>query len=460
VKRVSITAEDQALLRSPHHFSDNVGVSDDDEKDDDKDPESSEVAEILRQMSQGVSHAATLSGTLGEQFALRKPVKRPIPTSFLHESDRDSPDGSPSASKRVRWSNEAAGSLSSTRGGPFVPSMSLSSHTGQQAATNRFFHKMRRGVVSGKVDAVLPARSASPTLPKAPVLKPIPGLEAYDVLLGRDFISHFNLGNRRFMVLAYPHLVLFKNHAAKQDEIAGQLIKSIREAGGRFVRMDASCGGFEELSERVVPFYVKNVLQKLSSQQNLGGSKGLVQMFQRDCTNVWGGAMSQAHSLDEPRTPAPLQVETLRPSKGTIPAVWSSLDEETHGVTAPVETHGIIAPVQGPGTFHKLEPQTPLLDGFKPGRYDVICCRGRGPRKHPGNLWFVKLVESKCERYVAAKGKVAKSFIVTEVLDTVRKFSGDGGFVKKNPDDGKWYEVGDHLAREKIGQVRPSCSIY
>jgi hypothetical protein len=40
--------------------------------------------------------------------------------------------------------------------------------------------------------------------------------------------------------------------------------------------------------------------------------------------------------------------------------------------------------------------------------------------------------------------------IVSEIIDTIRRKSPNGGFVKQ--DGGKWYEVGDWAAREKVGQ--------
>jgi hypothetical protein len=48
--------------------------------------------------------------------------------------------------------------------------------------------------------------------------------------------------------------------------------------------------------------------------------------------------------------------------------------------------------------------------------------------------------------------KLEKSYILSDVVEKVRTNSGIGGFVKKN-EDGRWYEVGDFLAREKTSQA-------
>jgi hypothetical protein len=54
------------------------------------------------------------------------------------------------------------------------------------------------------------------------------------------------------------------------------------------------------------------------------------------------------------------------------------------------------------------------------------------------------------ERYRAAKSKIAKSSIVTDIVDAIRTSSPGGGFVKKS--EGTWYQVSEHHAREKVGQ--------
>jgi hypothetical protein len=97
-----------------------------------------------------------------------------------------------------------------------------------------------------------------------------------------------------------------------------------------------------------------------------------------------------------------------------------------------------------------VESMTPLSEAFSPGPYDVICSRGEKAKTHQGNLFFRSIIGQWTIKYVKAEGKLGKSLIVSEIIDTVRRKSPDGGFVKQ--DGGKWYEVGDKTAREKVGQ--------
>ena len=92
----------------------------------------------------------------------------------------------------------------------------------------------------------------------------------------------------------------------------------------------------------------------------------------------------------------------------------------------------------------------PLPVDFKPGKLDVICGRGKTARDHPGNVSFRISVEQAIDQYADATTKLEKSIIVSNIVQAIRAASPGGGFVKK--ENGRWYEVGDHMAREKVGQ--------
>ena len=87
----------------------------------------------------------------------------------------------------------------------------------------------------------------------------------------------------------------------------------------------------------------------------------------------------------------------------------------------------------------------------RPGKHDVICARGKHAKDHSGNIAYRQLIQDRLDAYSNSKTKLEKSLIVSDIVETVRRLSPNGGFVKEV--DGKWYEVGDALAREKV-----SCS--
>mmetsp|Transcript_27797 Transcript_27797/g.36240 ORF Transcript_27797/g.36240 Transcript_27797/m.36240 type:complete len:342 (+) Transcript_27797:60-1085(+) len=96
---------------------------------------------------------------------------------------------------------------------------------------------------------------------------------------------------------------------------------------------------------------------------------------------------------------------------------------------------------------------TPLSPGFVPGPHDCICGRGKKSFHHIGNQRFRIIVSNHLQKYSSATTKLEKSLLVSTIVDTVRDNSPKGGFVKFAESTGMWHEVGDHLAREKVGQA-------
>jgi hypothetical protein len=94
----------------------------------------------------------------------------------------------------------------------------------------------------------------------------------------------------------------------------------------------------------------------------------------------------------------------------------------------------------------------PLSDCFSPSSSDVIVGTGREAKLHPGNDDFLELLKNDyLEKYSNAKCKLEKSMIISEIVSVVRERSPTHtGFVKRTQDG--WYQVEDHLAREKVSQ--------
>jgi hypothetical protein len=79
-----------------------------------------------------------------------------------------------------------------------------------------------------------------------------------------------------------------------------------------------------------------------------------------------------------------------------------------------------------------------------------VCC-GRGKRNwnHPGNIQFRILIQSNVQRYIAAPTKSDKTAVVVSLVDGIR--AKGGYFLKQSSSSGKWFDIGDHQARDKVG---------
>jgi hypothetical protein len=95
-----------------------------------------------------------------------------------------------------------------------------------------------------------------------------------------------------------------------------------------------------------------------------------------------------------------------------------------------------------------------VKEGFLPSDfvvtpYTVLCGRGKDCFDSVGNRRFRILVQCQLGRYALAETKSAKSRIVSDIVELIR--DSGGAFVKEK--EGRWYEVGDVVAREKVGSL-------
>jgi hypothetical protein len=86
---------------------------------------------------------------------------------------------------------------------------------------------------------------------------------------------------------------------------------------------------------------------------------------------------------------------------------------------------------------------------FQPSDYSVLCSRGRDSVNHVGNRRFRIISSMYVEKYSRSSSKAAKSVIVSEIITAIRQAGGNFCRVKR----GKWFEVGDHYAREKVSAL-------
>ena len=74
--------------------------------------------------------------------------------------------------------------------------------------------------------------------------------------------------------------------------------------------------------------------------------------------------------------------------------------------------------------------------------------------KHTGNLRLNGIVQSVLGVYSDPEStKKSKSDLIKTIMQQVRDKSPEGGFVKFESDSGRWFEVGNRIAREKVSQT-------
>lgn len=92
----------------------------------------------------------------------------------------------------------------------------------------------------------------------------------------------------------------------------------------------------------------------------------------------------------------------------------------------------------------------PMPVDFRPGAYDIICGdRSKSSLNHVGNRRFKLMMQMHVEKYKNSPTKVDKSLVVISIVDAIRDLNGH--FVRRDKASGMWHDIGDQLAREKVG---------
>jgi hypothetical protein len=92
---------------------------------------------------------------------------------------------------------------------------------------------------------------------------------------------------------------------------------------------------------------------------------------------------------------------------------------------------------------------TGLPASYQVGDHDVVCGRGKGSYNRPGNKVFRHLLQQHVRAYLTARTKLDKSLVLNTIVEQVRR---QGRFIKRGK-DGRWHEIGDDVAREKVGHA-------
>ena len=86
--------------------------------------------------------------------------------------------------------------------------------------------------------------------------------------------------------------------------------------------------------------------------------------------------------------------------------------------------------------------------GYVPGDKDVVSGRGKRNWNHLGNINFRNVIRSNVQRYIDSPSKNDKTLVVISIVDEIRA---SGGRFLKEDMHGRWYDIGDAQARDKVG---------
>lgn len=89
-----------------------------------------------------------------------------------------------------------------------------------------------------------------------------------------------------------------------------------------------------------------------------------------------------------------------------------------------------------------------LPEGYEPTELDVCCGRGKRNWNHAGNVAFRTLIHRSTDAYMKAGSKVDKSAMICNIVESMR--SKGCKFINQETTSGRWFDIGDAPAREKV----------
>jgi len=97
----------------------------------------------------------------------------------------------------------------------------------------------------------------------------------------------------------------------------------------------------------------------------------------------------------------------------------------------------------------RSEKPNSLPTDYKPTSQDVCCGRGKKNWNRGGNVNFREIIRSNVSQYIEAPTKKEKTKVVCSIVNELRNRG--SMFLREDDSSGKWYDIGDAQAREKVG---------
>lgn len=158
-------------------------------------------------------------------------------------------------------------------------------------------------------------------------------------------------------------------------------------------------------------------------------------------------------SHETPSEPSWKQLSKTEAAEFVLLHVFSKLVHKDHS-SAVADLQALIPSVGDPSEIASFldytKPSTVPID--EPTEFDVLFGRGGMTNNHAGNRRFRDIISLHRPDYVRAI-KIEKPNVARRIVAAIRGGSPPGRFLRKNPKDLKWYDVGNKQATEKTSQA-------
>ena len=298
-----------------------------------------------------------------------------------------------------------------------------------------------------------------------------------DVLFGRGGVTNHHKGNLRYRdIISIHRQDYIRAQKAEKPNVARRIVRAIRTGlnPGRFLRKGKD-GKWHQVSDKEAAWKASQALREKtrwsSMRQDKDGPESPAvaettdsstdqRVVETASTTTAEKSKKRSAADEEARVDCSAGAPPMKKAKSEVaPAVLPPQQHVAFVETAPTDiSHIAVPPVaileaRKLGTNYMLPPNmnTDSTDFF-PRDEDVLFGRGGRTNHHPGNVRLREIVNNYRHAYNQAK-KVDKPQVSRLIVSALRKANPPSRFLRHNEDTGRWEDVGDKRAAEKVSQT-------
>lgn len=292
-----------------------------------------------------------------------------------------------------------------------------------------------------------------------------------DVLFGRGGLSNHHIGNLRYRdIISIHRQDYIRAPKIEKPNVARRIVKAIRTGlnPGRFLRKGKD-GKWQQVSDKEAAWKASQALREktrwssMKQEKDGPNSPATATAAASDDTKALENTAAKRSAVDAGVWAA---LDTLYPSNKKVkteeaPAAKPAelpIEFES-AVAAPTDVTHIVVPSIAVLEASKVGANFALplnMDpdsaDFFPRDEDILFGRGGRTNNHPGNVRLREIVNKYRQAYNQAR-KVDKPKVSRLIVSALRKADPPSRFLRHNEETGRWENVGDKRASEKVSQT-------
>lgn len=285
-----------------------------------------------------------------------------------------------------------------------------------------------------------------------------------DVLFGRGGLTNHHIGNLRYRdIISIHRQDYIRAQKIEKPNVARRIVKAIRTGlnPGRFLKKRQD-GKWHQVSDKEAAWKASQALREKTRWSSMRQDKSdpespataTGQEVAEPASTITAENAKKRSALDEGvRVDYSADAPSMKRFKSEeAPAALPPQRVETF----PTDISHIAVPPVAIFEARKVGYMLPNMNtdstDFFPRDEDVLFGRGGRTNHHPGNMRLRDMVNKYRHAYNQAK-KVDKPQVSRLIVSALRKASPPSRFLRHNEETGRWEDVGDKRAAEKVSQT-------